>query len=288
MIPIECKIVFNLYSSIGNKLCFLITLLHTVQYRCSHMLPLTVPTGPPHDVTLMDTDPAMLSVSYRPPEESLHNGDVTGYVIRYTRVGSGVSQMIIVNSSSAGLRTSVIPGLLAFTNYLVEVAAVNANGTGPFSDPVTGLSGQDSKKTFWSITCQYFFFIGPAAVPCSLTAENVQSTFVKLSWMSPCTPNGIIIQYEVQYSVNRTTSLINLTDTLMGTVEELSPSTIYTILIRAYTRVGAGPFSNSITIMTLSPREFIIRHVHVIYLINFMQHLNLFLGSLPNLYHPLC
>jgi len=100
---------------------------------------LAEPTGPPREVTLMDTDPAMLSVRYRPPETSLRNGDVTGYVIRYTRVGSGVSQMI------SGFRTSVIPGLVAFTSYSVEVAAVNVNGTGPFSDPVTGLSGQDSE-----------------------------------------------------------------------------------------------------------------------------------------------
>ena len=95
--------------------------------------------------------------------------------------------------------------------------------------------------------------IGPVTTPCSLAAENVQSTFMTLSWMSPDTPNGIIIQYEVQFSVNSLASLVNFTDTLMGTVEGLSPSTIYTLQIRAYTRVGAGPFSNSITVMTLPP-----------------------------------
>ena len=91
----------------------------------------------------MDTDPAMLSVSYRVPETSLRNGDVTGFVIRYTRMGSGVSQNIAVDGG--GLRISVIIGLVAFTSYSVEVAAVNVNGTGPFSDPVTELSGQDSE-----------------------------------------------------------------------------------------------------------------------------------------------
>ena len=73
--------------------------------------------------------------------------------------------------------------------------------------------------------------------------------------MAPDTPNGIIIQYEVQYSVNSTTSLVNFTDTLMGTVQELSPGTIYTLQIRAYTRVGAGPFSSVITLMTLPERK---------------------------------
>ena len=107
-----------------------------------HVCMYIVPAGPPRNVTLLDTDPAMLSIRYRPPLASLRNGDVTGYVIRYTRVGSGVSQMI------SGFRTSVIPGLVAFTSYSVEVAAVNVNGTGPFSDPVTGLSGQDSEQLY--------------------------------------------------------------------------------------------------------------------------------------------
>jgi len=128
----------------------------------------------------------MLSIRYRPPETIFRNGDETEYVIRYTRVGSGVSEMIIVSSNSidesemvttgsgssgdseminfgsgssdsgiseiitdfgsnTGLQTQDIPGLVAFTNYSVEVAAVNVNGTGPFSDPVYGLSGQDSE-----------------------------------------------------------------------------------------------------------------------------------------------
>ena len=73
--------------------------------------------------------------------------------------------------------------------------------------------------------------------------------------MPPDTPNGIIIQYEVQYSVNSTTSLVNFTDTLMGTVEGLSPGTIYTLQIRAYTRVGAGPFSGTKTLKTLPERK---------------------------------
>ena len=216
----------------------------------------------------MDTDPAMLSVRYKPVQRSLRNGDVTGYEIRYTRVGTGVSQMITVDGgSSDGLRTSVIPELVAFTSYSVEVAAFNVNGTGPFSDSMTGLSGQDSKEALRSINCSMLLLIGPATAPHSLAAENVQSRFVTLSWMSPDTPNGIIIQYEVQYSVNSITSLVNFTDTLMGSVKGLSPSTIYTLQIRAYTRVGAGPFSNSISVITLPPRKSTFHNFDALYVL---------------------
>ena len=93
----------------------------------------------------MDTDPAMLSVRYRSPEASLHNGYVTEYVIRYTRVGSGVLQMMIVDSNSNRFQRDDLPEVEVFTSYSVQVAAINVNGTGPFSDPVMALSGQDSE-----------------------------------------------------------------------------------------------------------------------------------------------
>ena len=88
-------------------------------------------------------DDTLLSVMYTRPEIRLHNGDVTGYVIRYTGlVGGGVSQVMMVGNDTF---ESVISGVVAFTNYSIEVAAVNTIGTGPFSDVVYVLSGQDSE-----------------------------------------------------------------------------------------------------------------------------------------------
>jgi len=83
---------------------------------------------------------------YLRPTEILRNGDVTGYVIKYTRVGSGVSQMITVDGDDKqGEQFSLIPGLVPDTMYTIEVAALNINGTGPFSDPLNGISGEDSE-----------------------------------------------------------------------------------------------------------------------------------------------
>ena len=104
-----------------------------------------VPSGVPQNITLMDDDPAMLLVMYRRPEQSLRNGQLTGFMIRYTRVDTGESQVMNVSYIDVRTVTSTISGLVAFTNYSVEVAAVNINGTGPFSDAVYGLSGQNSE-----------------------------------------------------------------------------------------------------------------------------------------------
>ena len=87
-------------------------------------------------------NPASLMVSWRPPGQRHRNGDITDYMINYTRVGS--SDMMSVNVTSGTTRT--ISGLVAYVNYSVVVAAMTVNGTGPFSDPpVVGRSGKDGE-----------------------------------------------------------------------------------------------------------------------------------------------
>ena len=79
-------------------------------------------------------------VSWQPPMEINHNEPITGYVIQYARVGS--HDNMIVNVPDTKLSIS---GLFAYAEYSITVAAVNANGTGPFSKPRLETSGEDSE-----------------------------------------------------------------------------------------------------------------------------------------------
>ena len=99
----------------------------------------TAPSSPPQNVMVTSADPASLIVSWQPPPPINHNGPITGYVIQYTRVRS--SDMMSVNVTSGS--TPTVLELRVFTNYSVTVAAINAIGTGPFSDPVVNISGED-------------------------------------------------------------------------------------------------------------------------------------------------
>ena len=94
-------------------------------------------------------NPASLLVSWQPPLEKNHNGPITGYMIQYTRVGS--SNITSVNVTSGTRHT--ISGLVAHVNYSVIVAAMTVNGTGPFSDPVVGRSGEDSELATLLVVC---------------------------------------------------------------------------------------------------------------------------------------
>ena len=60
-------------------------------------------------------------------------------MINYT--SSGPDDVMIVNFTS-GI-THTLSGLVAFSEYSVGVAAVNSNGTGPFSDDIVGKPGGD-------------------------------------------------------------------------------------------------------------------------------------------------
>ena len=102
----------------------------------------TVPSSPPQSVMVESHNPASLMVSWQLPVRRDRNGDITGYMINYTRVGS--SDMMSVTVTSGTTRT--ISGLVAYVNYSVVVAAMTVNGTGPFSDPpVVGRSGEDGE-----------------------------------------------------------------------------------------------------------------------------------------------
>ena len=89
-------------------------------------------------------------------------------------------------------------------------------------------------------------------------AVNISSTSLQVSWDPVPTIdwNGIITQYDVEYSqttfsevsmyntttVNSTTFMVDLTG--------LQEAVVYFIRVRAYTSVGAGPYSDSMNVPT--------------------------------------
>lgn len=88
--------------------------------------------------------------------------------------------------------------------------------------------------------------------------NSTQSRSISLSWTPPVTPNGTITQYELQYGRSDSTSALtslNITDT-SHTIMGLMPTVSYMVQLRAYTRVGAGPFINQ-TSVTESDRKWL-------------------------------
>ena len=93
-------------------------------------------------------------------------------------------------------------------------------------------------------------FIVPSE-PRSLEVVTLTSTSVTLQWMSPEYPNGVITRYAIhcdEMDIDDFGSDMS-DNTLIATIEGLSPNTVYVLKMKAYTRVGPGP-SVSVVIKT--------------------------------------
>ena len=105
-------------------------------------------------------------------------------------------------------------------------------------------------SNYLAILHVYVIISEPSTSPRSLTLLDVVLTSVTLSWLAPDIPNGIITQYELQYTVCSDSFLVNVTNLVtddnshIGTIEGLSSVAVYSLSVRAYTVVGPGPFSD--------------------------------------------
>ena len=70
---------------------------------------------------------------------------------------------------------------------------------------------------------------------------------VNISWNPPSEPNGIIVIYELGFSINGT--ILNNTNTsdTQYTLRDLPPSLSIIIVVRAYSVIRPGDFSNIVT-----------------------------------------
>ena len=110
----------------------------------------TVPSSPPHSIVITSTNPASLKVSWQPPLETLCTVPITGYMIEYFKDGPQDNIKDVKNVNVASTTTYTISGLIPCAKYSVQVAAMNGNRTGPFSEPVVEIL-EDSELNLLSL-----------------------------------------------------------------------------------------------------------------------------------------
>ena len=98
-----------------------------------------------------------------------------------------------------------------------------------------------------------------------MTSETLDSTSILVTWdeVPAVLRNGIITKYEVEYNYTAYSNAESSTQTRntsdqMTVLVNLHEYTEYHIRVRAYTKVGAGPYSNQIMSITLQDSEFLI------------------------------
>ena len=80
--------------------------------------------------------PSEVSLNWTEVHCVQQNGPITGYVVRYYATCG--PDRDVQQTKSVVTTGSIIDGLTPNTEYAFQVAAVNTNGTGPFSEAMGG------------------------------------------------------------------------------------------------------------------------------------------------------
>ena len=195
------------------------------------------PPGPPQNVRARSTGPHSILLAWDPPETD--GGErITGYAIQ--RIGPNDNNWITHRSNTGTTATTFTDtGLEPVTRYQYRVAAINRRGRGEFAPsppdlPATVITHADK-----------------AGAPTGLTAREVGTSRIDLSWNAPRYTGGVsIIGYRIETSddggatwtiLRRNT---NSTTTTFSDVN-LRPATTRHYRVAARNLAGDGAWSNT-------------------------------------------
>ncbi|XP_047503815.1 tyrosine-protein phosphatase Lar isoform X3 [Pieris napi] len=190
--------------------------------------------GPPMEVRASEitATTVRLAWTYNGPEEPQY------YVIQYkpkyaNQAFSEISGVITQYYS--------VTNLSPYTEYEMYVIAVNNIGRGPASEPAVITTGETGAK--------------PGSAPRNVQVRPLSSSTMVIQWDEPETPNGQVTGYKVYYTSDPSQSLQSWHSQMMDnnhltTISELTPHTVYTIRVQAFTSVGPGPISAPVQVKT--------------------------------------
>ncbi|XP_075978547.1 tyrosine-protein phosphatase Lar isoform X7 [Anticarsia gemmatalis] len=184
--------------------------------------------GPPTEVrpSEITATTVRLTWTYNGPEEPQY------YVIQYkpkyaNQAFSEISGVITQYYS--------VTNLSPYTEYEMYVIAVNNIGRGPPSAPAVITTGETA--------------------PRNVQVRPLSSSTMVIQWDEPETPNGQVTGYKIFYTTDPSQPLQSWHSQMMDnshltTISELTPHTVYTIRVQAFTSVGPGPISAPVQVKT--------------------------------------
>ena len=81
------------------------------------------PSAAPTSVSVSTVTSSSITVQWGAVDCIHHNGDITGYSVRYGEVGSGSTQTMSVSGTS--VTEATVSGLRFSTEYFIEIAALS-------------------------------------------------------------------------------------------------------------------------------------------------------------------
>nr|CAH8872596.1 unnamed protein product [Trichobilharzia regenti] len=199
-------------------------------------------------------DYAILELAWDPPERT--HGDIRGYQVSHRLIGPidvlynhpsrldtdlnsrVTAKPVIRNVTQTAYTSGLSDGIKFGRTYQFEVAAYNGVDL--------GLPAQLNISTPEDVPGSYLLHV---------RVKGLSATAIEVSWTPPSRQkwNEEIMSYQVRYfqpSAPNETEVITTTQEPRLQIENLKERTFYTVLVRALTRNGAGPWSAASTIRT--------------------------------------
>ncbi|XP_064421809.1 immunoglobulin superfamily DCC subclass member 4 [Latimeria chalumnae] len=168
---------------------------------------------------------------------------IINYTIRCSPWGLKNASLVTYYTSSE--EEILISGLKPYTKYGFAVQSNGIGIDGPFSSVVEESTLPDR----------------PSTPPSDLKLNPINPYSVQVRWRPPTEPNGIIVEYIILYSANKTQSddMWNLLSkeghTFSAEVHGLESDTRYFFKMGAKTVIGTGPYSNVKDVQTLPEKQ---------------------------------
>lgn len=188
--------------------------------------------GPPTDVVINEVTATSVRLSWTHPAPA----DSQYYVIQYK---PRMANQAYTEISGIISLYYTVRNLSPYTEYEFYVIAVNNLGRGPPSNAVTVITGETARGT----------------TPRNVQVRPLSSSTMVIQWDEPESQNGQVTAYKVYYTTNPDLPMSSwnsrfIDTNSLTTIGDLTPLTIYTIRVQAFTSVGPGPLSAPVQIKT--------------------------------------
>jgi netrin-G3 ligand len=190
----------------------------------------------PTNVRVQDVQPTSVRLSWS------YDGDVVSdvqyYVIQYKPKAATWDYKEI---SGAITNFYDIRGLSPYTEYEFGVLAVNNVGRGKKSIAALATTGETKPGGTGTMGDDR-----PGSSPRNVIVRPLSSSTMVIQWDEPEEQNGVVTGYKVYYTTTPNKPLSQwdsqfVDNNKLTTISDLTPHTIYTIRVEAYTSIGPGP-----------------------------------------------
>ncbi|GFS82587.1 neogenin [Trichonephila clavipes] len=179
-----------------------------------------------HSINTTTTYYKSIIIRWEPPSEEFQNGIITGYKIRVKKKNGNGETF----TTDGNRRLYALVELEKGVQYMVKIAALSVNGSGPFTD--------------WKTVETYSNDLAESTVPdmpSSLRARPAASS-IFVSWGPPRDQTTVVRGYKLGWGIGLSDVYTKDLDGKQRyfSIENLQPSSEYVISLRAFNEVGDG------------------------------------------------